>query len=144
MAVKELFTRIVLKYDTYERWMDPEVGGKLVLLKGEIGLCEIPSGSDQATNAPTVLFKVGDGEHTFSQLQWASAKAADVYTWAKASDVTYDKTAKTITFVGGAVDAEGKKIDKVFTFDYVTATGMCLLPAQVAICTYLLILKYLI
>lgn len=121
MAVKELFTRIALKYDEYKNWMDPEKGGKLVLLKGEIGLCEVPTtatGDDKATNAPTVLFKVGDGTKTFSELQWASAKAADVYSWAKASDVVYNENAKTITFVKGNEDGT----DKVFTFNYVTAT----------------------
>ena len=113
MAVKELLTRIALKYDTYENWMDAEKGGKLVLLKGEIGLCEIPSapadGSEHATNAPAVLFKVGDGEKTFSQLNWVSAKAADVYEWAKASDVQVE--GKTIKFVG---------TNKTITFDYIT------------------------
>lgn len=121
MAVKELFTRIALKYDTYANWMDENKGGKLVLLKGEIGLCEVPTtatGDDKATNAPTVLFKVGDGTKTFSELQWASAKAADVYSWAKASDVVYNENAKTITFVKGNEDGT----DKVFTFNYVTAT----------------------
>lgn len=120
MAVKELLTRIALRYDTYENWMDAEKGGKLVLLKGEIGLCEVPvtaTGEDKATNAPTVLFKVGDGTKTFSELQWASAKAADVYSWAKASDVVYNENAKTITFVKGNEDGT----DKVFTFNYVTA-----------------------
>ena len=120
MAVKELFTRIALKYDTYANWMDENKGGKLILLKGEIGLCEVPTtatGDDKATNAPAVLFKVGDGTKTFSELQWASAKAADVYSWAKASDVVYDSTAKTITFVKGNEDGT----DKVFTFNYVTA-----------------------
>lgn len=93
MAVKELLTRIALKYDTYENWMDAEKGGKLVLLKGEIGICEVPTsatGADKATNAPTILFKVGDGEKTFSQLNWVSAKAADVYEWAKAETVVLD------------------------------------------------------
>lgn len=31
------------------------------------------------------MFKVGDGNKTFSQLEWASALAADVYGWAKAA-----------------------------------------------------------
>ena len=34
------------------------------------------------------MFKVGDGTKTFSQLDWASAKAADVYDWAKAAGIT--------------------------------------------------------
>lgn len=122
-TIKELQTRIALKYDSYSNWIDESkenLGANLVLLKGEIGICEIPSGNTNATTAPTVLFKVGDGITPFKGLKWASALAADVYTWAKASDVTYDSTNKTITFVGGAVDAEGNKVNKVFTFNYVT------------------------
>lgn len=87
MATQELFTRIALKYDTYENWKNSE----LVLLPGEIGLCAIPKspadGSEQATTNPTVLFKVGDGTTAFKNLKWASALAADVYNWAKAETV---------------------------------------------------------
>lgn len=90
MATKELLTRIALKYDTYANWSDTSKegqGGNLVLLKGEIGLCEIPSGSNEATTAPTVLFKVGNGEDPFKSLKWVSATAADVHGWAKAQTV---------------------------------------------------------
>lgn len=90
MATKELLTRIALKYDTYANWSDTSKegqGGNLVLLKGEIGLCEIPSGSNEATTAPTILFKVGNGEDPFKSLKWASATAADVHGWAKAQTV---------------------------------------------------------
>lgn len=90
MATKELLTRIALKYDTYANWTDTSKegqGGNLVLLKGEIGLCEVLSGNSEATTAPTVLFKVGNGETPFSGLKWASATAADVHGWAKAQTV---------------------------------------------------------
>ena len=83
MAMTELKTRIALRYDTYTNWTSAS-GKSLVLLKGEVGICEIPSGSNEATTAPTILFKVGDGQRTFEQLSWISAKAADVYSWAKA------------------------------------------------------------
>lgn len=120
MAVKELKTRIALKYDSYSAWTEG-AGKDLVLLKGELGICEIPVANAASNVAPTVLFKVGNGTSKFSALPWASAKAADVYGWAKASDVVYDSAAKTITFVGGnGVDAEGNKLDKVFTLNYVT------------------------
>jgi chromosome segregation ATPase len=120
-VVKTLQTRIALKYDTYANWTKEDVadkGANLVLLKGEIGICEIPSGNNTATTAPTVLFKVGDGTNPFKSLKWASALAADVYNWAKASDVVVD--GKTIKFVGGAVDAEGNKVDKVITLNFAT------------------------
>lgn len=92
---KVLQTRIALKYDTYANWTDVNSeagkGKNLVLLKGEIGLCEIPAvdenGHPDATTAPTVLFKVGDGTKPFSELRWASARAADVYSWAKSETV---------------------------------------------------------
>lgn len=118
--VKTLQTRIALKYDTYANWTDDSVAGKganLVLLKGEIGICEIASASQGAQTAPTVLFKVGNGEKKFSELKWASALAADVYGWAKASDVILE--GKSIKFVG-AKNEDGS--DKVVTIPYMTET----------------------
>lgn len=106
MATKELKTRIALKYDTYANWTDAtqeNKGANLVLLKGEIGICEIPAspvaGSAEATTAPTVLFKVGDGVSKFSALKWASARAADVHLWAKSETVVLDGT--TLKFKTG-------------------------------------------
>lgn len=116
-------TRIALRYDTYNNWTDlnstPGFGKNLVLLKGELGVCAIPEGHTGITSivAPTVLFKVGDGEKPFEQLPWASANAADVYEWAKASDVELvtegegDIKTKAIKFTG---------TDKVITLDYLT------------------------
>ena len=115
---KTLQTRIALKHDTWANWADDTKegqGANLVLLKGEIGLCEIPAGNANATNAPTVLFKVGNGEKKFSELNWASALAADVYNWAKASDVVLE--GKSIKFVG-AKNTDGS--DKVVTIPYMT------------------------
>ena len=101
MAEKLINTRIALRIDTFENWSKTEVaqqGANLVLKRGEIGLCEIPSGNAAAQTAPTVLFKVGDGTSTFGELKWASALAADVYGWAKASDVILE--GEVIKFVG--------------------------------------------
>lgn len=98
MAEKTLQTRIALKYDSYVNWTNEEVegqGANLVLLKGEIGICEIPSGNTAATTAPTVLFKVGDGELPFKSLKWASALAADVHGWAKSETVVFDEVIET-------------------------------------------------
>lgn len=121
MAIKELQTRIALKYDSYANWTNEDVegkGAKLVLLPGEIGICYVGDTNQESNVVPTVLFKVGDGTKTFKELPWASAKAADVYSWAKASDVVYSEANKTITFVKGNVDGT----DKVITFNYVTLT----------------------
>ena len=104
MAIKELKTRIQLKYDSYANWTNDTVenqGANLVLLKGELGICEVQASNEQTKDAnivPTVLFKVGNGTDPFKSLPWASAKAADVYGWAKASDVVLE--GKTIKFVG--------------------------------------------
>lgn len=84
---KNLKTRIALKYNTYEFWTNGE-GKDYAPLKGEVCFCEIPAGNNEATTAPTMLFKVGvDGEKKFSELKWGSALAADVYGWAKAAKV---------------------------------------------------------
>lgn len=99
--IKTLQTRIALKYDTYANWTDEAKGANLVLLKGELGICEIPSGNAQATTAPTVLFKVGDGTNPFKSLKWASALAADVYGWAKADTVVFDEADTKLKFKNG-------------------------------------------
>lgn len=127
MAFKDLQTRIALKYDSYAAWTDDTVanaGANLKLLKGEVGLCEIPGTVSTVVEngktvnvrtAPTVLFKVGaykkdaEGNETtellaFKDLPWVSAKAADVYDWAKKSEAEF-KTwlSETAAF---ATDAE--------------------------------------
>lgn len=82
MANRTLNTRIKLRYDNYQNWYNknPE------LLAGELAIAYIESGDTQEVNsvaAPQVLFKVGPGY--FNDLPWASGKAADVYSWAKAA-----------------------------------------------------------
>ena len=126
--VKQLNTRIALKYDSYSNWINGE-GKNLVLLKGEIGICEIPSdftANGDSRVMPTVLFKVGDGSKKFSELPWASAKAADVYSWAKASEVKLD--GKKLVFVGGKPDGSNLEI----TFDYATSGDVSDLTTRVA------------
>lgn len=81
MADQILKTRIKLKYDTLANW-----GSKNpVLLAGEIAIATIPNANPANKELPPVMFKVGDGTSKFSQLEWASALAADVYGWAKAA-----------------------------------------------------------
>lgn len=81
MAEKILKTRIQLRYDTLENWgaNDP------VLKAGEIAIATITTAAPAKKELPPVMFKVGDGTSKFSELDWASALAADVYSWAKAS-----------------------------------------------------------
>lgn len=80
---KILNTRIQLKYDSYEKWNSSSV----VLKAGEIAIAHLgPANKDGSTHASgqhPVLIKVGDNTHTFAQLPWLSALAADVYAWAK-------------------------------------------------------------
>ena len=100
MAEKTLKTRIQLKYDTLANWN--AVASTFVPKKGEICFVEIPTGDSNATTAPTVLFKVGDGTTVWGSLKWGSALAADVYAWAKKQTPDYNDLANkpTIPTVG--------------------------------------------
>jgi hypothetical protein len=103
---KELKTRIALKYNTYEYWVNGE-GKDYAPLKGEVCFCEIPAGNNEATTAPTMLFKVGvDGEKKFSELKWGSALAADVHGWAKAKTVELVDEKLTFKNSDGSVAGE--------------------------------------
>ena len=84
MADKLIKTRLKLKYDTFTNW--EKVKTTFVPLKGEVCLVEVPNvGDDGVQSAPSVLMKVGDGTSTYGALEYISARAADVYSWAKAS-----------------------------------------------------------
>lgn len=81
-----LNTRILLKYDTYANW----TANNPVLLAGEVAIATIESGNLQTVNpngvsTPQVLIKVGNGTSNYNDLKFVSGLAADVYSWAKAS-----------------------------------------------------------
>lgn len=79
-------TRIQLKCDTHENWLANDI----VLMQGEIGLEVIADSTGISQVEPTVMMKVGDGTKKFSELDYVSAKASDVYAWAKtAAKPTY-------------------------------------------------------
>lgn len=94
-VVKNLNTRIALKYDSYENWTRHNP----ILLKGEIAIAELPVDGNKSgvgepnavgstpaiQNAPNILIKVGDGTNHYNDLKFVSALAADVYSWAKAA-----------------------------------------------------------
>lgn len=89
MTTKTLNTRICMKNDTYAQWVEKDP----VLLKGEVGVVVIPADTGAVQGEPVTLFKVGDGTKKFSQLDFIGAKAADVYSWAKAANKpTYSAT----------------------------------------------------
>lgn len=81
MADKILKTRIKLLTKSYSEWQ--EIKDTFVPLLGELCVVNVPVESGAVVNEPALLFKVGDGEHTFAELGFTSALAADVYTWAK-------------------------------------------------------------
>lgn len=105
MATKTLKTRIKLKHDLFKNWSDPD--NQYRLLKGEIACATIDAADPENKKLPPVMFKVGDGEHTFNELTWASALAADVYDWAKAkSKPSYTYTEVGADQSGAAATAE--------------------------------------
>lgn len=112
MPDKVLNTRIALRYDTYENWMSSTV----ILKRGEVAIATIPTGdtSGSSQHLPAVLMKVGDGNHTFKDLKWTQAVAADVPTWAKqANKPTYE--AKEITGLADFISGEIQDTDTQYT-----------------------------
>lgn len=90
MAEKILNTRIQLKYDTLENWNN-STG---ILKAGEVAIATVPEGGSGqevgSVTTPQVLVKVGDGKNTFANLPYITAKAGDVYAWAKAEKLGKD------------------------------------------------------
>lgn len=82
MATKTLKTRIQVKYDTYTNWFN----NNPTPLKGEICVVVVPAETGAVVQEPALLFKVGDGTSDFKTLPFTGAKAADVYSWAKAEN----------------------------------------------------------
>lgn len=91
----ELKTRIQLKYDTLANWN----ASTFILKKGEVAIATIETDDPAQAHLQPVMFKVGDGTKTFSQLSWASAKAADVYGWAKKSETEFTNWVKGLITV---------------------------------------------
>lgn len=89
MPNKVLNSRLKLKVDTLENWESSEV----ILLAGEVAFATIEMASGNITNVPTVVMKVGDGEHKWSELKYVYAQASDVYAWAKKAQPDYNDLA---------------------------------------------------
>ena len=107
MADKILKTRILLKHATLDEWNN----SSLILKKGEVAFATVPT--VEGSTLEPVMFKVGDGSKTFAQLDWASAKAADVYGWAKAAGLPVDTTkAPEGQFVEGFAWENNKLVPK--------------------------------
>lgn len=128
-VVKNLNTRIALKYDSYQNWQTHNP----ILLKGEIAIAELPvsenkpgvgvpnaDGSTPAIqNAPNILIKVGDGTNHYNDLKFVSALAADVYSWAKAAT----KPTYSAGEITGLKDYIGQQIQDTNTQYRIVAVG---------------------
>ncbi len=111
MATKTLNTRIQSRIDTYENWMKSE----LILLKGEIAICTIPTGTSDSgsANLPSTMLRVGDGAHKFSELPWFQAIGADIYPWAKAAVPAIP--AENVTGLSNYISAQIQDSDTQYT-----------------------------
>lgn len=118
MATKTINTRIKNKVAELSSW-NSATG---TLLNGEIAIVRVPTG-DTYTNPVTgvdepvveLLMKVGDGTSAFADLPWLSAKASDVYNWAKKGTatevpVTVNGTASTLGAYLAKVDTNASNI----------------------------------
>ena len=112
MAVEKTFkTRVALLYKTYEEYQAIQSNTPL---KGEVCIVEVPQSTGAVQQEPAVLIAVGDGEHAWAQIPFISAKAADVYDWAKKenldwNDLTPAFKAKLEEYMAPALD---EKVDK--------------------------------
>ena len=92
---KMLNTRIQLKYDSLANWEKDS----FILKKGELAIVTVDT--VEGSTLQPVMFKVGDGSKKFTELNWASAKAADVYAWAKKSGIEINDNGQGGKFVAG-------------------------------------------
>ena len=112
MAEKILNTRVQLRYDTLTKWnsINP------VLKKGEIAVAYLAEShttpANYTGNQHPVLFKVGDGTTEFDKLPFASALAADVYSWAKQSE--NDFVTNFLSMKDSAGSTIQAKLDAIF------------------------------
>lgn len=118
MATKSIITRIKNKVDSLSAWQS-YTG---TLLNGEIAIVRVPTGTSnpdpvtvQSEPVIELLMKVGDGETAFADLPWMSAKASDVYDWAKKGTavevpVTINGTASTLGAYLAKVDTNTANI----------------------------------
>lgn len=112
MAEKILNTRIQNRIDTLAHWLDADP----ILKKGEIAIATVPADDKNgvSTKLPSVLIKVGDGQHKFSELDFIYAKAADVHGWAKAA-VKPTYTANEITGLEDFITGKIQDTDTQYT-----------------------------
>lgn len=121
---KYINTRIKNKVDLYDTWRD-STG---VLLDGEIAIARIKTGETYnpitEVNEPSweLLMKVGDGEKSFNDLPWLSAKASDVYNWAKGA--TAEGVQISIANAGTAPEGESDTVKSLARWINILNTGV--------------------
>lgn len=125
---KLLNTRIQLKYDTLTNWE----ASSFKLKAGEIAIATLGNVRDGSSagdvNQHPVLFKVGTGNHTFSELPYASALAADVYAWAKKSESEFVNSFLSLADTqGNTIQA---KLNAIFATDAELATAIANLKSE--------------
>jgi len=123
--IKKINTRISLKCDTLANWSN--ASNQFILNKGEVAIAQIGEKDIAKKQLPPIMFKVGDGEHTFNELDWTSALAADVYDWAKAATpqaiidaareglISADSVVKSLNGLKGELTVSGD--DTYFSFE---------------------------
>lgn len=114
MPNKVLNSRLKLKVDTLENWESSEV----ILLAGEVAFATITTASGNITDVPTVVMKVGDGTHKWSELKYVYAQASDVYAWAKAATkptYNYGEIQGTPTIGDGTITISFGEFSDTFT-----------------------------
>lgn len=86
MAEHVLATRIQLRYDTLNNWLNSDeilMAGEMAVAKVEYATSINYTNSTPANTPPSFGLKVGDGRRRFYELPWVQAVAGDVYSWAK-------------------------------------------------------------
>jgi len=128
--IKKINTRISLKCDTLANWSS--TANQFKLNKGEVAIVQIGEKDIANKHLPPIMFKVGDGEHTFNELDWTSALAADVYDWAKAATpqaiidaareglISADSVVKSLNGLKGELTVSGD--DTYFSFEAAGST----------------------
>lgn len=119
MSEKVIQTRIINKNSALADWLAGKFNQEDFidpadrLKKGEIALAYIetakPDADGNLKNVPVYLMKIGDGTSAFSELEWLSAPASDVYAWAKATEISYDQG--ILTLKNGAKDGSDLKFN---------------------------------
>lgn len=109
MADITLKTRLLNKYNQ-------PLTADHVLGKGEINFVEVNIPIGDGTQGKAVLMKVGDGSTGYNSLDFVAAKAADVYSWAKAATKPEYK-ASEITGLSDYISGEIKDTNTKYEFN---------------------------